>query len=99
MKENRINVTNYLTSEIKELVETCEKNGADYKLKKNENGEWFFTISPVVPVTVCNSTGCHKEVVKLDKNFHIYIHGDRSKIQEGMDDKGKYVKLYYKEAL
>lgn len=37
-----------------------------------------------------------KSVLKLDKNFHIYIHGDRDKIERGVDDNGrKYYKIYY----
>jgi hypothetical protein len=37
-----------------------------------------------------------KSVLKLDKNFHIYIHGDRSKIEQGEDPDGrKYYKIYY----
>jgi len=39
-----------------------------------------------------------KSVIKLDKNFHIYVHGDRSKIEKGFDDDGRsYYKLYYEE--
>jgi hypothetical protein len=45
-----------------------------------------------------DKTGIKKLVVKLDKNFHIYIHGKRDKITEGVDDKGKFIKLYYDEA-
>lgn len=38
-----------------------------------------------------------KSVVKLDKNFHIYIHGRHDYVERGYDDeKGlKYYKLYY----
>ncbi len=38
-----------------------------------------------------------KSVIKLDKNFHIYIHGDRELIEQGEDNKGKFYKVYYKE--
>lgn len=38
-----------------------------------------------------------KTVIKLDKNFHIYIHGSSDKITLGKDKKGSYVKLYYTE--
>lgn len=39
-----------------------------------------------------------KSVIKLDKNFHIYVHGDRSKIEKGVDEDGKqFYKLYYEE--
>ena len=36
-----------------------------------------------------------KSVIKLDKNFHIYIHGDRNMIENGEDNKGKFYKVYY----
>ena len=37
-----------------------------------------------------------KSVLKLDKNFHVYIHGNRNLIEKGEDDNGrKYYKLYY----
>ncbi len=38
-----------------------------------------------------------KSVIKLDKNFHIYIHGDRELIEQGEDKKGKFYKVYYRE--
>ncbi len=37
-----------------------------------------------------------RSVIKLDKNFHIYVHGDSSKIQKGELENGqKYYMLYY----
>lgn len=39
----------------------------------------------------------YKSVIKLDKNFHIYVHGNRELIEQGEDDKGKFYKVYYKE--
>jgi hypothetical protein len=39
-----------------------------------------------------------KSVLKLDRNFHIYIHGDRDLIEKGTDSNGrKYYKIYYEE--
>jgi hypothetical protein len=39
-----------------------------------------------------------KSVLKLDRNFHIYIHGDRDLIEKGVDEDGRrYYKIYYKE--
>ena len=38
-----------------------------------------------------------KNVIKLDKNFHIYIHGDRTLIEQGEDKKGKFYKVYFRE--
>lgn len=37
-----------------------------------------------------------KSVIKLDKNFHIYVHGNKEMIENGTDEQGRrYYKLYY----
>lgn len=40
-----------------------------------------------------------KSVIKLDKNFHVYVHGNPNMIEKGFDDqRGKYFyKLYFDE--
>jgi len=39
-----------------------------------------------------------KRVLKLDRNFHIYIHGNKDLIEQGIDEQGrKYYKIYYEE--
>lgn len=38
-----------------------------------------------------------KRILKLDKNFHVYIHKDISKIDISQDEKGKFIKLYFDE--
>lgn len=39
-----------------------------------------------------------KSVIKLDKNFHIYVHGSRELIQQGKEEDGrKYYKIYFTE--
>ena len=40
-----------------------------------------------------------KSLIKLDKNFHIYIHGDRNLIEQGEDDRGKFYKTYFTNEL
>ncbi len=41
-----------------------------------------------------------KSIIKLDKNFDIYIHGNRELIEQGVDERGrKFYKIYYKEEL
>lgn len=43
-----------------------------------------------------NQSSVFKSVLKLDKNFHVYIHGDRDLIQRGSDEDGrKFYKIYY----
>jgi hypothetical protein len=41
----------------------------------------------------------YKSVLKLDKNFHIYIHGDKELIEKGFDEDKhlNYYKVYFKE--
>lgn len=40
----------------------------------------------------------YKSVLKLDRNFHIYIHGNRDMIERGIDEQGrKYYKIYFEE--
>lgn len=39
-----------------------------------------------------------KSVLKLDKNFHIYIHGNRNLIEKGAEEDGrKFYKIYFDE--
>ncbi len=37
----------------------------------------------------------HKRVFKLDRNFHVYAHGDLGKLQVERDDNGTFLKLYF----
>lgn len=41
----------------------------------------------------------YKSVIKLDKNFHVYVHGKREYLEQGFDeDKGmNYYKLFYEQ--
>jgi hypothetical protein len=42
--------------------------------------------------------GVFKSVIKLDKNFSLYVHGDRNKIERGEDEHGrKFYTLWYDE--
>jgi hypothetical protein len=41
-----------------------------------------------------------KSIIKLDKNFHIYVHTNDELIEQGVDEHGrKYYKLYYENEL
>lgn len=50
---------------------------------------------PISPAAVKKQNRSYRSVIKLDKNFHIYVHGDRSKIENGEDEKGRFYKLYF----
>lgn len=54
----------------------------------------------ISPQAVKKQVRVFKSVLKLDKNFHIYIHGNRELIEQGVDDNGrKYYKIYYEQEL
>lgn len=52
---------------------------------------------PINTAAVKKNQRYFKSVIKLDKNFHIYVHGDRKMIETGQDEKGKYYRLYFEE--
>ncbi len=55
-------------------------------------------IFDISPHAVRKQSRVFKSVLKLDKNFHIYIHGDRDRIERGVDEKGrKFYKIFYDE--
>ena len=53
----------------------------------------------IAPGAVKQANASYKSVLKLDKNFHIYVHGKREYIEKGFDEeKGmNYYKVYFKE--
>lgn len=51
----------------------------------------------VNPTAVKKQNRLYKSVIKLDKNFHVYVHGNRNLIEQGEDEHGKYYKLYFQE--
>jgi hypothetical protein len=53
----------------------------------------------ISPDAVKKQAKWFKRVLKLDRNFHIYIHGDKDLIEKGYDEtKGlSYYKVYFKE--
>lgn len=52
----------------------------------------------ISPQAVKKQARAFKSVLKLDKNFHIYIHGNRELIEQGVDKDGrKYYKIYFEK--
>lgn len=52
----------------------------------------------ISPRAVAKQAKMFKQIIKLDRNFHIYIHGDKDQIVQGTERDGrKYYKLYYDE--
>ena len=67
----------------------------DYQQEQNVQLEDNFNVNAAA---LKNQSKIFKSVLKLDKNFHIYIHGNRNMIEKGTDASGKkYYKIFYEE--
>lgn len=79
----------------KNIIESFRKYDETYQLDNDFDFQEKFEISAPA---VKKQAKYFKSVLKLDKNFHIYIHGNTSLIQQGVDDDGrKFYKIYYQE--
>lgn len=79
----------------KEVIKSFNTFYDEYKEANNVELEDNFEISTQA---VKKQAKIFKSVLKLDKNFHIYIHGDRKLIEKGTDPDGrKFYKIYYSE--
>jgi len=77
----------------KKVIDSFNKFYDEYKETNNLEVEDSFDISSQA---VKKQQRIFKSVLKLDKNFHIYIHGDRQLIEKGTESDGrKYYKIYY----
>ncbi len=77
------------------IIESFRKFDQHYK-KENEMelGDSF----QISAQAVKKQARVFKSVLKLDKNFHVYIHGNRELIEQGVDEDGrKYYKIYYEQ--
>ena len=87
------------TNEVMEqpaVIESFHKFKNDYAQREDIELADNFEINGTA---VKKQARAFKSVIKLDKNFHIYIHGDRDLIEQGEDEKGKYYKVYYNKEL
>ena len=77
---------------INSFSEYKNKFGSENDLDIPEN----FQISESA---VKNQSRFMKSVIKLDKNFHIYIHGERQMVEKGYDEAKQlhFYKLFFKE--
>lgn len=71
-----------------------------YKEKyQNERDMQIADVFDINQMAVKKQAKVFKSILKLDKNFHVYIHGDRDKIEKGYDEESglNFYKLYFKE--
>ena len=75
------------------IIESFQSFDSRYRQEKDIDISDDFLISPQV---VQKQAKVFKSVLKLDRNFHIYIHGDKELIKQGVDGDGrKYYKIYF----
>jgi hypothetical protein len=78
-----------------EVIDSFNKYKSDYEMARELAILDSFSISESA---VKKQARAIKSVIKLDKNFHIYIHGDRDMIEQGTDEEGrKYYKIFYSQ--
>lgn len=80
--------------EDKQVIESFSNFKTDYEQYMQLNISEEF---PISESAVKKSQKHFKSIIKLDKNFHIYIHGDKKKLQQGQDEGGLYYKVYYEK--
>ncbi|HPT12035.1 MAG TPA: nucleoid-associated protein, partial [Bacteroidales bacterium] len=77
----------------KVIIESFRAFDESFREEKNINVPDIFGINPSA---VKKQVKVFKSVLKLDRNFHIYIHGNRELIERGVDENGrKYYKIFY----
>ena len=80
-----------------------EKGIEVFKTYKSNYEREFDTTIPdefsISPQAVKKQARVYKSILKLDKNFHVYIHGNNELIEKGFDQDRKmnYYKIYFKE--
>lgn len=76
-----------------DVIKSFQKFDQTYRQENEVELSDNFEISPQA---VKKQARVFKSILKLDKNFDIYIHGNRQLIEQGIDENGrKYYKIYY----
>ena len=77
-----------------DLIQSFRKYDEQYRENNALDPVDAFDISPQA---VKKQARVFKSVIKLDKNFHIYIHGDRELIERGYDERlqKQFYKIYF----
>ena len=77
-----------------EVIEAFKDYRSDFNKRMDLTAVDDFEVSPTA---VKKNQKYMRSVVKLDKNFHVYIHGHHDYVEKGYDDEKnmKFYKLYY----
>jgi len=81
-----------------EVIQSFREFREEYQEERDVKIDEQFEISAPA---VKKQAKIFKSVIKLDKNFHIYVHGNRQLIEKGYDDERdmNYYRIYFKEEL
>lgn len=96
-KNEQFNETDFAKAvfEHTEVIRSFKRFKTDYE---DQNDLHIVSEFDISTSAVKNQSKIFKSVLKLDRNFHVYIHGNRDLIERGVDEEGrKYYKLYYNE--
>ncbi len=79
-----------------ELIDSFHKYKSDYQEERDIEFSDSFSISDSA---VKKQARAFKSVIKLDKNFHIYVHGNNEFIRKGFDQETglNYYQIFFKE--
>jgi hypothetical protein len=79
-----------------EIIEAFENYKENYQ---HQHDIQIYDEFDINPDAVKKLKRVFKSVIKLDKNFHIYVHGNRSFIRKGVDEESKlnFYQLFFKE--
>ena len=79
-----------------EIIDAFEDYQKNYKTKNEFETFDEFDINPAA---IKQMKRVFKSVIKLDKNFHVYVHGNRNLIRKGYDEETgmNYYQIFFKE--
>lgn len=97
--KSQLNVTDFITANIPD--KHVQKLYENYLSNYSEANDIKITNSFEISTdAVKYQKKKFKSIIKLDRNFHIYIHGDENLIENGVDRNGKkFYKIYYDNEL
>lgn len=79
-----------------QIMNSFNRFKTDFEQRNELNLQDDFDISPIA---VKSQSRIFKSVIKLDRNFHLYVHGNRELIEKGYDEGRQmhYYKVYFNE--
>lgn len=98
-KENDTFIMEEFVSEVftvPEMIETFNEYKRDFEIEREVKISDDFDISGQA---VKRLSKVYKSIIKLDKDFHIYVHGNRENIEKGYDEERRmpFYKLFFRE--